>query len=223
MADSKQQEMCAEVERLAKSPSAENEMLNGKQGEDIVVEEGSGRSIKREEEQEMEEEWPKLSAEEFRAYNSMAEHMDYFHNHFRQAWNLLYTACESNRRPQNLSLRQFLSTGLQFCSHLATHHAIEEQHIFPVLAQKMPEFKQGENAAELLRQHQEIHKGMDALEEYLERCGRGETELQLPVLKEKMDSWGGVLWTHLDQEVKTLGAENMRRYWTVEEMQRMPM
>lgn len=135
----------------------------------------------------------------------------------------MYTACETNRRPANLSLKQFLSTGLQFCSHLTTHHGIEEQHIFPVLAAKMPEFKQGRNAAELLRQHKEIHKGMDVFEAYLDKVRSGEEELQLSVLKTKMDSWGAVLWKHLDQEVKTLGAENMRKYWTVEEMRRMPM
>jgi hypothetical protein len=87
----------------------------------------------------------------------------------------------------------------------------------------MPEFKAGRNAAELLRQHKEIHKGMDELEEYLEGCRSGEHELSLSALKTKMDTWGTVLWTHLEQEVKTLGAENMRKYWTIEEMRRMPM
>jgi hemerythrin-like domain-containing protein len=81
----------------------------------------------------------------------------------------------------------------------------------------------GEGAAELLRQHKEIHKGMDQFEEYLNQCRSGERELVLAELKERMDSWGEVLWKHLDQEVKTLGAENMRRYWTVQEMKRMPM
>ncbi|KAK6584392.1 hypothetical protein PZA11_002616 [Diplocarpon coronariae] len=188
MTGPKQEEMCAEAERLAKPASSENDRLNGKKDDHVVDAEEGARSVAREEEQQKEEELPKLSVAEFRAYNSMAERMDYF-----------------------------------FCSHLSTHHAIEEQHIFPVLAQKMPEFKQGKNAAELLRQHEEIHRGMDAFEEYLKRCRSGETELQLSLLKEKMDSWGTVLWAHLDQEVKTLGAENMRRYWTVEEMKRMPM
>jgi len=87
----------------------------------------------------------------------------------------------------------------------------------------MPEFKTGKNAAELLRQHKEIHKGMDQFAEYLEGCRRGELDFELAVLKTKMDSWGEVLWKHLDQEVETLGAENMRRYWTLEEMRRMPM
>jgi hypothetical protein len=57
----------------------------------------------------------------------------------------------------------------------------------------------------------------------LKSVKNGEKELELTVLKGKMDSWGKVLWTHLDQEVKTLGAENMRKYWTLEEMRRMPM
>lgn len=125
-----------------------------------------------------------------------------------------------------MSLRQFLMTGLQFCGHLSTHHSIEEHHIFPVLAKKMPEFKNGPNyqgAAELLRQHKAIHEGMDVFEEYLRQCKDGETELDLRVLKAKMDTWGEVLWTHLDQEVETLGAENMRKHWTLEEMKRMPM
>jgi hemerythrin-like domain-containing protein len=113
-----------------------------------------------------------------------------------------------------MSLKAFLSTGLQLIHHLEGHHSIEEAHIFPVLARKMPEFKAGRNAAELLRQHQEIHKGMEILEEYLESVRSGEKALELSVMKEKMEvnGWGDVLWTHLDQEVKTLGAENMRKY-----------
>jgi hypothetical protein len=89
----------------------------------------------------------------------------------------------------------------------------------------MPEFRNGKggNAAELLRQHREIHKGMDEFERYLKGCKEGEWELNLGVMRGKMDSWGEVLWKHLDQEVETLGAENMRRYWTLEEMRRMPM
>ena len=122
-----------------------------------------------------------------------------------------------------MSIKQFLSTGLQFCSYLTTHHGIEEQHIFPLLARKMPEFRQGANAAELLRQHKEIHKGLESLEEYLSKVRSGELDLELSVLKLKMDGFGGVLWKHLDQEVKTLGAENMRRYWSLDEMRRMPL
>lgn len=42
-------------------------------------------------------------------------------------------------------------------------------------------------------------------------------------MKFLMDTFGGVLWAHLEDEVRALGAENMRKYWTLEEMRRMPM
>lgn len=120
-----------------------------------------------------------------------------------------------------MTLKQFIDTGLQFAQHLTTHHGIEERFVFPMLGRRMPEFRGGR--AELLQQHRQIHKGMDHFEDYLRKCKSRETELELGVLREKMDSWGEVLWTHLDQEVKTLGAENMRKYWTLEEIRSMPM
>ncbi|KAH7398427.1 hypothetical protein BKA66DRAFT_566031 [Pyrenochaeta sp. MPI-SDFR-AT-0127] len=163
---------------------------------------------------------PKLTPSEFRQYNRMAEHMDYFHNHFRSTWNTLYEACESQKRPKGMSIKQFLALGQQFCHHLEMHHGIEEQHIFPVLAKKMPAFKK---ELELLTQHKQIHKGLDKLTKYVDECSDGERELRMPELKEILDGFGKVLWQHLDDEVKQLGAENMRKYWTLEEMRRMPM
>ncbi|KAJ4301783.1 hypothetical protein N0V90_003877 [Kalmusia sp. IMI 367209] len=163
---------------------------------------------------------PKLTPAEFRAYNHMAEHMDYFHNHFRQTWNTLYRACETNKRPAGMSIRAFLSMAEQFCHQLTFHHTIEEQSIFPVLARKMPAFRE---ELELLTQHKGIHEGLEKLEEYIGECRSGEKELRMAELKGIMDGFGKVLWAHLDDEVKQLGAENMRKYWTLAEMQRMPM
>jgi len=163
---------------------------------------------------------PKLSTAEFKAYNRMAEHMDYFHNHFRATWKMLYAACSSGRRPANMSLRQFISSAEQFCHQLTMHHTIEEQHIFPILAAKMPAFRK---ELELLTQHKQIHNGIEKLEEYMEKCRSGEKDLRMEELKEIMDSFGDVLWSHLDDEVKQLSGENMRKYWTLEEMRRMPM
>lgn len=151
------------------------------------------------------------------------------HNHFRHTWTMLYTACTENRRPQGMSLRQFIDQGLYFVRGLTMHHNIEETYFFPQLAKRMPEFQAGKGKGkgkggggggmgELLQQHRQIHAGMDVFEEYLTQCRRGERELEMATLKAKMDSWGDVLWTHLDQEVKTLGAENMRKYWTKEEI-----
>ena len=119
-----------------------------------------------------------------------------------------------------MSIRQYIQTGLQFCHHLTMHHNIEEQHVFPLLAKKMPAFQR---ELELVGHHKQIHKGLEKLEEYLESCRGGETELRLDRMKTILDSFGEVLLTHLDEEVKELGAENMRKYWTVDEVRRLPM
>ncbi|KAH7140622.1 hypothetical protein EDB81DRAFT_885345 [Dactylonectria macrodidyma] len=182
-------------------------------------------SLKAEAPKPKEEEPPPLSDHDFKVYNRLAVKMEYFHDHFRRSWNLLWGACTSGRRPQGMSLKQFIAEGVQFAEHLTAHHGIEENYVFPHLAKKMPEFKagRGNGAAELLRQHREIHAGLDAFEAYLRRCRAGEDDFALDALRARMETWGEVLWTHLDQEVKTLGAENMRRYWTKEEMNRLPM
>lgn len=84
----------------------------------------------------------------------------------------------------------------------------------------MPSFRPGSAA---LEQHKQIHAGLDKLEEYLKGCRRGERELRREEVRGILDGFGGVLWTHLEEEVRELGAENMRKYWTKEEMARLPM
>ena len=132
----------------------------------------------------------------------------------------MYEACSNNTRPSGMSLRQFISFGLQFCNMLGMHHSIEERYIFPILAKKMPAFKE---ELHLLTQHKAIHKGLDQFELYLEECRSGERELRLEEMKQSMDTFGGVLWQHLDDEVAQLGAENMRKYWTLMDMGNMPL
>lgn len=143
------------------------------------------------------------------------------HNNFRQSWNILWQACTTGRRPQGMSLRELINIGTEFAHHLTMHHTIEESYFFPKLAKRMPEFdpKNGD----LVKQHAQIHEGLEKFEEYLEQCRSGEKDFQLSVLKDKMESWGGVLWAHLDDEVRSLGAENMRKYWTLQELRRLDM
>ena len=158
-------------------------------------------------------------------------------------WKTLHTACVSNTRPPGMSLRDFINEGLMLCQYLSAHHSIEETYFFPLLARKMPEFrkhppaataaatkegKEGESeadakAAHLLKQHERIHEGMDIFEAYLKGCRSGETELDLRVMKQKMDTWGDVLFQHLDDEVRCLGAENMRKYWNLQEVRSFPI
>jgi hemerythrin-like domain-containing protein len=162
-----------------------------------------------------EPELPKLSAEDFRTYNRLAIMMDAYHNHFRQTWQMLYKGCTSGKRPQGLTIRQYISYGLQLCRQLTMHHTIEEQYVFPELAERMPIFAPQDH---LIKQHHDIHVGLEKLEEYLRDCLSGSRELRMEELKEIMDSFGDVLWTHLDLEVKMLGAESMRKHWTKQEI-----
>lgn len=163
---------------------------------------------------------PELTPSEFDQYNHMAEHMDYFHNHFRIIWDKIYKACETNKRSDGMSIRQFLALGLDFCRKLTMHHTIEEVHVFPKLAKRMPAFKK---ELQLLSQHKQIHKGIDKMEMYLKQCRNGERELRLGELKEILDGFKDVLWDHLRDEVDQLRAGNMRKYWTLQEMTEMRM
>ncbi|KAF5264653.1 hypothetical protein FOXYS1_4563 [Fusarium oxysporum] len=115
----------------------------------------------------------------------------------------------------------------RFTQEVTMHHDYEEAYLFPFLARRMPEFRKADKhnpaTAELLRQHEVIHHGLGIVAEYLQACRRGTIDFQFSMLREKLDSFGTVLWTHLDQEVKTLGAENMKRYWKLEELDSFPM
>lgn len=134
---------------------------------------------------------------------------------------MLWNACTANKRPGGMSLKTFLGEGIGFAESLTMHHGIEEQYFFPKLAARMPEFNP--RTGPLVTQHKEIHEGLDRFEAYLRDCVAGRTEFQMSGLRERMDPWGKVLWAHLDDEVKALGAENMRKYWSKDEIQRMRM
>ena len=159
------------------------------------------------------------------------------HNYFRQIWNRLYQAAQTKTLPPHLTQGQYIQEGLFFIDMLCSHHAVEERSLFPLLGQKMPEFRLpnhpngtrqdvAEDADEatrragiLIRHHHQIHKGMEEFQMYLRTCSKSPETLDWERLHRQMDTWGGVLWEHLHLEVETLRAENMRKYWAVEELQ----
>ena len=187
----------------------------------------------------MAETLPSLSREDSDTYARMGITMEWYHNNFRNTWKVLYGACSSGKRPANMSIRQFLNTGSEFAHHLTMHHTIgippflelairhyslmtlvEEQHIFPVLAQRMPAFRK---ELELLAQHKQIHNGLDKFEAYIDDCKAGNRDMRMDELKVIMDSFGTVLWAHLQDEVNQLSVDNMRKYWSLDEVRRLPM
>lgn len=117
-----------------------------------------------------------------------------------------------------MSIRTFIRNGKNLCRSIISHHQFEEAYIYPQLAQRIPAFAEHQS---LLEQHKEIHEGLVKVEKYLKLCEIGEKELRMGELKALMDEFGEVLWEHLDEEVRDLGADVMRRYYSVEEFKAM--
>ncbi|KZL69868.1 hypothetical protein CI238_10765 [Colletotrichum incanum] len=161
-----------------------------------------------------------LTPSEFETYNRLAVMMEKFHGYFRQTWKRLYRACASPDDSSRMTDDQIIREGLFLSYRLKNHHKIEESSLFPFLARRMPHF-QGDEML-LAEQHRQIHGGLEEFQRYLESGRTRKSQLELQVLKSKMDSWGDVLLLHLDQEVDVLGAEDMQEYWTPEEMLEMP-
>jgi hemerythrin-like domain-containing protein len=162
-----------------------------------------------------------MSAEDFAFFNKLAVQMDLYHNHFRQSWDIMWKACEAGRRPMNMKLPAFLRHAEQFLHHLEMHHGIEEQILYPRLADRLPHFHPRNGA--LVAQHREIHDGMDGLQRYVDDCRSGAEDFSMAGLRAKLEPWGAVLWTHLDEEVAALGAVHMKKAFTKDEFRRIQM
>ncbi|TVY16065.1 hypothetical protein LARI1_G003808 [Lachnellula arida] len=208
----------AEVNRLAEPREKENEILAGNPARDAA--------LKKAEEAKVEDKLPKLSAAEFRVYNSMAEHMEYFvprplppildppKNRLR------HQPAPSQHVPKDLPQHRPLLP-------LAPRNAPLDRRSahLPCAGAEDARVRSRQERGRAAAPAPRDHAGMETLGAYLRSVRSGERELELGVMRERMEvgGWGDVLWTHLDQEVRTLGAENMRKYWTLEEMKRMPM
>lgn len=76
---------------------------------------------------------------------------------------------------------------------------------------------------QLIAQHKVIHDGLEKLQSHVQNCLQSSVDLRWNQIKEILDSFGPTLWEHLEDEVRELGAEEMRKYWSIAEMNRLPM
>ncbi len=67
-----------ELDRLAQPGATEAQILECNEGRQAALKEVNTVAAQKEEKKEEEVKLPKLSAADFRVYNSMAEHMEYF-------------------------------------------------------------------------------------------------------------------------------------------------
>ncbi|GAA5903940.1 hemerythrin domain-containing protein [Sporobolomyces salmoneus] len=161
---------------------------------------------------------PPKDSREKREWDRMSTRMQGFHSYFRMAFKQIFELSDGSFQARGLSVPDFMEVVEDFLQHLTFHHGIEEQHIFPILKQRMPHFQ-----LEHQEEHDAIHKGMHDLEELTKKYKKNPTSYSPEELKTNLKSWGPLLFWHLDAEVESLKADVLRRYYTLEEVKRLPM
>jgi len=81
---------------------------------------------------------------------------------------------------------------------LEAHHNIEERHIFPVLAQRMPEFREDEKHR---ISHKQIHDGLDVVNLLVAKWKDDPSTYKPDELRAALDSFREPLYRHLAEEV----------------------
>ncbi|PVG00330.1 hypothetical protein CPB86DRAFT_782658 [Serendipita vermifera] len=161
---------------------------------------------------------PPLTAHEERRFNMLATKMQYFHDYLQGEYETAYELADGSFNKRGMSLLMFLDLVDDFRIHLTTHHDIEEAHVFPRLATRMPEFRPNEKHK---NSHKKIHDGLDRVEIVVKEFKENPSSYKPEVLREALDSFREPLYTHLAEEVESLSAENMRKYWSLQDIARL--
>ncbi|CAE6438711.1 unnamed protein product [Rhizoctonia solani] len=119
-----------------------------------------------------------------------------------------------------MPLPAYLRMIMEFHDHLDMHHNIEETYVFPVLAQKMPNFASNERHK---NSHKVIHAGLDKLKDLVTGWKEVPTTFSPATLRSCLDEFKSPLFKHLEEEVRDLSAENLKKYYTLEEVDHLPM
>jgi Hemerythrin HHE cation binding domain len=154
-------------------------------------------------------------------WNELHDGMQLYHNHFRQTFNHIYTRCDAvtSGAEDADELSDLLASAYGLYRHLDAHHSIEEYspnttglmtrtYIFPILAERMPQFKQD---GDHLKEHEGIHKGLDEYVAYIKKCRKDSKDWDGEKMKNIMDSFRDILFKHLDHEVESLSGENLKK------------
>ncbi|KAL1939892.1 hypothetical protein VTO73DRAFT_9592 [Trametes versicolor] len=160
------------------------------------------------------------SSREEARWNRLAESMTYFHDHFKHEYDAVYRLADGSFAKQGMSLPAYLRMAAQLAKGLTVHHTIEERYIFPILGKRMQHFADDELH---LKSHEAIHHGIDDMTRLVRKWLDEPSTYSPEEMRASLDSWREVLFNHLNKKVKDLGGENMKKYWTLEEMDRIPI
>ncbi|THU95640.1 hypothetical protein K435DRAFT_966293 [Dendrothele bispora CBS 962.96] len=138
--------------------------------------------------------------------------------------NLLYELADGSFNQRGMSLSAYLDLARSLSHHLTVHHTIEERYIFPILGKRMKEFsKDAQGGHDHLASHKAIHDGIENLGTLISKYKADPTTYSPSEMRTCLDNWRGSLFNHLDEEVADLRGENLKKYFTLEEVENMPM
>ncbi|KAJ3762418.1 hypothetical protein EV360DRAFT_92465 [Lentinula raphanica] len=155
--------------------------------------------------------------------------MQSFHDNFKEEFNMLYELSDGSFNKRGWSLGVFLARANQFDQHLTMHHTIEETYLFPILGKRMKQFSETEGLH--LESHKGIHDGptdhhLSGLEQLaaLVKNYKSEPSTYDPSkMRACLDSFREVLFSHLDQEVEDLRGDNLKKFFSLEEVESFPI
>ncbi|KAJ7042111.1 hemerythrin HHE cation binding domain-containing protein [Mycena alexandri] len=154
---------------------------------------------------------------EERQWGRFSKDMAGAHAYFKQEFNAIYELADGSFAKRGLSLSLYLQTAQRLTSHLTMHHTIEERQIFPILAQRMPEFSTETNDAHI-DSHKAIHEGLEEMTTLVNKFKKEPSTYSPDQMRTCLDGFRAVLFDHLDAEVHDLRAENLKKYWKLEEL-----
>ncbi|KAF8609000.1 hypothetical protein BDV93DRAFT_519027 [Ceratobasidium sp. AG-I] len=138
-----------------------------------------------------------MSSEQ-RRWNRLADRMNFFHAALGAKFDNIYALSDGSFAGLGISLQMYLRLIMQFHEHLNGHHGIEEAYVFPVLAQRMPSFANGERHKNA---HKVIHAGLDKLEKLASSWEEEPSTFSPAILRACLDEFRTPLFTHLEEEV----------------------
>ncbi|KAG6832593.1 hypothetical protein H0H92_014429 [Tricholoma furcatifolium] len=141
-----------------------------------------------------------------------------FHNWFKEEYKTIHAFADGSFNKRGLSLPRYLDTVVAFNSHLHAHHTIEERFVFPILAKKIPKFAHDAQDGHV-RSHQAIHDALQSLLALVTKWRMDPASYSPAEMTEALEGLAGVLFEHLDQEVEDLRGDNLKPYFTLEEIE----
>ncbi|WOO82507.1 uncharacterized protein LOC62_04G005992 [Vanrija pseudolonga] len=165
------------------------------------------------------------AAEKARQWNRLADGMERFHGHFRWEFDRLYNIASGGYLAEGLTLHQYLREAEQLSHHLDMHHRIEETYIFPLLAKRMPQFRDsGKSMGAHIIAHRKIHEGLDKYNNYIAEVKANPKIYDPEKIRDIMDTFADTLFKHLEDEVKDLNGESMQKHgFKLDEIRRFPI